>query len=200
MQTSSLLTRLNRVSYSDLTPARISAAVVAIAVLLASIILANWVTTDYGFIPVGLGFEATAGTFFAGFALAARDAIQDTVGRLVVVAVIVAGAVLSFAISAPAIAVASAVAFLTAELFDFTIYTKLREKARLGDLRWAGAVVFSNVAGALTDTVVFLGIAFGSAAIMPALPGQMVGKLWATLAYLLIGFVVAKILQKSPRK
>lgn len=161
--------------------------ITAITVLLGSIIAANWVTTDYGFIPVGFGLEATAGTFFAGFALAARDAIQDAWGRWPVVGVILAGTALSFIVAVPVIAVASAVAFLVAELLNFAVYTPLRERANLGDRRWAVAVASSNVAGAIADTVLFLGIAFGAAAIMPALPGQLVGKTYATVLYLIIG-------------
>ena len=170
---------------------RHAVAITAIAVLLGSIILANWVTTDYGFIPVGFGLEATAGTFFAGFALASRDAIQDAWGRWPVVGVILAGTALSFAVSEPFIAIASATAFLVAELLNFAVYTPLRERANLGDRRWAVAVASSNVVGAIADTVLFLGIAFGAAAIMPALAGQLVGKTYATVLYLIIGAVGA---------
>lgn len=170
---------------------RHTVAIAAITVLLGSIIAANWVTTDYGFIPVGFGLEATAGTFLAGFALASRDAIQDTWGRWAVVGVILAGTALSFAVSEPFIAIASATAFGLAELLDFGVYTPLRAKSRLGDRRWAVAVASSNVVGAVTDTVVFLGIAFGAASIMPALPGQIVGKMYATILYLAIGAVAA---------
>ena len=173
------------------SPAHHAVAITAIVVLLGSIIAANYVTTDYGFIPVGFGLMATAGTFFAGFALAARDAIQDAWGRWPVVGVILAGTALSFIIAEPVIAVASAVAFLVAELLNFAVYTPLRERAKLGDRRWAVAVASSNVVGAIADTVLFLGIAFGAAAIMPALAGQLVGKTYATVLYLVIGAVGA---------
>lgn len=166
-------------------------AVAALAVMFSSILLANWVTTDYGFIPVGLGLEATAGTLFAGIALAARDLIQDTLGRWAVVGMIAVGTVVSLLISAPEIALASAAAFGLAELFDFAVYSPIRDRSRFGGWGWALAVLASNLVGMLTDTIVFLGIAFGPEAILPALPGQMVGKFWATLAYLLIGALLA---------
>jgi len=87
---------------------------------------------------------------------------------------------------APALAVASATAFLISELADFAVYTPLRGRAAMGGRRWFGAVAASNVVGALLDTVLFLGIAFGVAALTPAaLSGQLVGKGWATLALLL---------------
>lgn len=164
----------------------------ALAVLLAALLLANWVTTDYGFIPVGFGLEATAGTIFAGFALASRDLIQDAWGRWAVILTIALGTVISFAIAEPAIAVASAAAFGVAELLDFAVYTPIRDRARLGDRRWALAVVASNVVGAVADTVVFLGIAFGAAAITPALGGQFVGKMYATATYLIVGYLLAR--------
>jgi len=172
---------------------------IAAAVMIGAIFAANYVTTDYGFIPVGFGLEATAGTIFAGFALAARDAIQDTWGRIAILVIILLGTAISFTLSAPEIAVASAVAFLISELMNFAVYTPLRTRSRLGDRRWALAVVASNAAGAIGDTVVFLGIAFGMAAIMPALPGQLVGKMYATLLYLAIGRALAALVARNPR-
>lgn len=168
----------------------------AVSVLIAAVLLANWVTTDFGFIPMGFGLEATAGTIFAGFALAARDAIQDTFGRITVLGVIGVGTALSFLIAAPAIAIASAAAFGIAELLNFAVYTPLRARSKLGDKRWAVAVVSSNIVGAVTDTIVFLGIAFGLASIMPALPGQLVGKMYATVLYLLIGATVGYLIKR----
>lgn len=168
--------------------------------LFAGIVAANYATTRYGFVPVGFGLAATAGTFAAGVTLALRDGIQDTLGRRVVLAVIVAGAALSFFVADPAIAIASGVAFLLAELFNFAIYTPIREKSRLGDKRWAVAVTSSNLAGAVIDTAVFIGIAFGAAAIAPAMAGQLVGKAWATVLYLVIGAGVGVVLRQSLRR
>lgn len=160
---------------------------VAGAGLLASVIAANYVTTRYGFIPVGFGLHATAGTIFAGLALALRDAIQDLLGKIATLAVILAAAVLSYFVASPAIAVASVAAFAIAELLDFAVYTPLRAKSRLGGWRWTWAVLASGVAGAVVDTVVFIGLAFGAAAIGGVLFGQLVGKMWANLAYLIMG-------------
>ena len=185
---------------NQLTPGRLAAGLIAVAVLFGSMLAANYVTTDYGFVPVGFGLSATAGTFFAGFALAARDAINDAWGRLAVVAVILIGTLVSFTLSAPEIAIASAAAFLVAESLDFAVYVPLRKRAKFGDKKWALAVVASNIVGAIADTVVFLGVAFGSAAILPALPGQLVGKSYATVMYLLIGWAVARLVISRFRK
>lgn len=168
--------------------------------LFAGILVANWATTNFGFVPVGFGLAATAGTFAAGFTLALRDGIQDSLGRKAILWVIFAGTVLSFAIADPAIAVASGAAFLFAELLNFAIYTPLRERSSLGDKRWATAVVSSNLAGAVADTAIFIGIAFGMSAILPAMAGQLVGKAWATLIYLAVGGVAGVVLRKSVRR
>lgn len=183
---------LKPLSGAAITRGRVAIGVTAALLVLASLMLANWVTTDYGFIPIGFGFESTAGTLFAGVMLASRDAVQDALGRWAVLVIIVLGTALSFAISAPEIAIASALAFGFAELLDFAVYTPIRSRAKFGDRRWAVAVVASNIIGAVADTVIFLGVAFGAAAIMPALPGQLVGKLWATVAYLILGWLFAR--------
>lgn len=167
-----------------------AAGAVAGVFLVASVVIANWVTTRYGFVPVGFGQVATAGTFAAGFALAARDAIQDALGKRWMLGVLALAAGLSYAVSSPAIATASMVAFAVSELLDFAVYTPIRNRSRLGDKRWATAVALSSAVGIAADTAVFLGLAFGAAAILPALLGQFIGKAWATGLYLAIGAAV----------
>lgn len=170
---------------------------VAGAVFVGSVLVANWSTTTFGFVPVGFGQAATAGTFAAGFALAARDAIQDTLGKRWMLALLALASVLSYVVADPHIATASAVAFLVSELLDFAVYTPLRRKSRLGDKRWAAAVVTSDAAGAVADTAVFVGIAFGWAAVLPAMAGQLIGKAYATFVYLVIGKAVASALLRQ---
>lgn len=177
--------------------ARVATGLTLSAGLFAGIVAANYATTRYGFVPVGFGLSATAGTFAAGVTLALRDGIQDIFGRWAILVVIVAGTALSFLVADPAVALASAVAFLLAELLNFAVYTPLRERSRLGDKRWALAVASSNLAGAIADTAVFIGIAFGVTAIMSAMPGQLVGKAWATVIYLVIGAIVGAVLRQS---
>lgn len=161
----------------------------AIVGFLATILAANYATTRYGLIPVGFGQVATAGTYFAGLAFVLRDAVQDTVGRWWTLAVIALGAVLSFAVAAPFIALASAVAFLTSETADFLIYTPLRER---GYIR---AAVASNVAGSIVDTLVFLAVAGFS--IREAFAGQMIGKLTVTLAVVFVVWGCRAVFRQS---
>jgi queuosine precursor transporter len=147
----------------------------AIAVgFLGCILAANVITTRLGMVPVGFGLVATAGTYFAGLTFVLRDALQDVAGKRWTLAVIGAGAVLSFAVADPFIALASAVAFALAELADLAVYTPLRKRG------YVRAAVASNIVGAFVDTVVFLSIA--GFPVMAALPGQMVGKLLITAA------------------
>ncbi|MDQ0770245.1 uncharacterized PurR-regulated membrane protein YhhQ (DUF165 family) [Pseudarthrobacter defluvii] len=140
--------------------------------LLACILTANYVTTHFGFIPVGFGLMATAGTYFAGLTFVLRDSLQDAFGKKWVLGLIVGGAGLSFLVADPFIAVASAVAFLLSEIADFAVYTPLRAR---GYIR---AAVASNVVGSVIDTVVFLNIA--GFPLEEAFAGQMLGKLMLT--------------------
>lgn len=144
----------------------------------ACVLLANYVTTEYGMVPVGFGLMATAGTYFAGLAFVLRDSVQDAAGRWAVLGVIAVGAALSYFVADPFIATASAVAFGVSETADMLIYTPLR---RAGYLR---AAVASNVVGAFVDTILFLWIA--GFPIIDALAGQMVGKLLVTLAVVVL--------------
>lgn len=142
------------------------------ATFLACILLANYVTTEYGMIPVGFGLVATAGTYFAGLTFVLRDSIQDLAGKYAALVLIAVGAGLSYLVSDPFIALASGVAFLAAETADLAVYTPLR---RRGYIR---AAIASNVVGAAVDTVLFLWIA--GFPIWAALSGQLVGKLAVT--------------------
>lgn len=148
--------------------------VVSVAVYIASIILANYLIVHYGLVSVGFGLLAPAGVYAAGVAFTARDVVQRTLGRHVVIAAILVGAGVSWWIS-PAFAVASATAFLVSEALDMTVFTPLEGRSLIG------AVVASNTVGIVVDSVIFLWLAFGSLAF---LNGQIVGKAWMTLAAL----------------
>src|SRR5882672_5111195 len=152
-----------RLSESDLLgesmpSRRASIAAIAIVVYLFSVILANWLTTRYGFVPVGFGHLATAGTFAAGGALVVRDVVQDAVGRVGVLALIAITGLVSYLVADPSIATASMVAFLASEMLDMTAYTPLRSRAKFGDWRWRAAVLAGGAVGAVADTLIFLTI------------------------------------------
>jgi hypothetical protein len=154
-------------------------------VFVASVVLANYLTTRYGLVGVGFGLAATAGTFAIGGAIMTRDLLQDALGRWVVLLAILVGAALSFVLASPRIAAASAVTFLIAETVEFAVYTPLRSKVRFGGSRWSAVVVAANVTGALFDTLIFLRLA-GFPVTPAGVAGQMVGKGWVTLAVILL--------------
>jgi len=142
---------------------------------IAAIVAANYVTTAYGMIPVGpFGLTATAGTFFAGAVFVLRDAVQDAAGKRAVLALIVLGIGLSYIVSDPFIALASAVAFGLGEFVNTAIYTPLRSKG------YVRAAIASNVVAAVVDTFLFLWIA--GFPIAGAWQGQMFAKLVVTAA------------------
>lgn len=152
-----------------------------ISIYIASIVLANVCTVYFGLVPIGFGLMVTAGTFAAGFALIARDAVQVSSGKIVVLVVIIAGAAISAVTSNPAIAVASGIAFLVSELVDFAVFTPLRAK------NLALAVVASSVISAPVDTVLFLHLA-GFGLSWQAVLGQFIIK---TALALLVAVIIS---------
>src|SRR6266542_4715813 len=147
-------------------------AILAATVFAASATGANWLTSRYGFIPVGLGLSATAGSYAAGLCLLTRDWVHDTAGRHAVLAAIAAGGIASAAMAGPRLAAASAAAFVVSELADLLVYQPLRRRG------WALAVLASGAVGAPVDTVLFLALA--GFPIWAALPGQLLAKATAT--------------------
>lgn len=154
-------------------------AVAAFVAFLSAAVAANLLTDAYGLVPVGFGLTATAGTFAAGAALFTRDALHDAGGRRLVALAIGGGAALS-ALFAPSLALASAAAFVTGETLDTIVYAPLRRRS------WTGAVLASNVVGAIVDTAVFLAIAG-----YPVTSGALAGQALVKIGYLTLGPVAA---------
>jgi hypothetical protein len=93
-----------------------------------------------------------------------------------VLALVIAGAALSLTVSPPALAIASATAFLLSELLDFAVYDRLRKRM----LAWA--VLLSGAAGAVVDSLLFSYLAFGT---VGWAPGLVIAKVYASLVYAL---------------
>jgi queuosine precursor transporter len=146
------------------------------AAYVATVPLANWLVDRFGAVPVGFGLRAPAAVYLVGLAFTLRDLLQEWAGRAWVVLGILCGALLSFLVASPGLAVASGTAFLLSETLDFAVYTPLRDRGRFVE-----AVVLSNTAGIVLDSVVFLQLAFGS---LEFLPGQLLGKATMTLVAL----------------
>lgn len=162
-----------------------TARLLSVSAFIACIALANWLTATFGLIPVGFGLVATAGTYAAGLTFVFRDLIHEAGGRRLAIAAIVTGALLSWFVASPALAVASGVTFLIAEMFDLAVYVPLRKRGLLI------AVLVSNVVGFTLDTFLFLHLA-GFPITAPVVAGQLVAK--ATMTAL--GLAVLRLLGK----
>lgn len=148
---------------------------------MACIPIANWMIGNVGtvcvpngpcLIPVAPEIKAPSGVLMIGLALVLRDLVQRRLGRLWVLAAIVAGAALSGLVAPAALVTASVVAFLLSELADFAVYTPLQER------RLVLAVVLSSAVGLVIDSIVFLQLAFGN---LDYVAGQIIGKSWMVL-------------------
>lgn len=145
---------------------------------LASVVIANWLVVYVGPVWVFPGLYAPAGVYMAGLAFTFRDFTQERYGATNVVLLIGVGAIISFQVASPPVAVASAAAFLVSELADLLVYTPLRARYAPGGRGFFVAVAASNFVALIVDSVVFLWLAFGS---LLYLPGQLIGKSWMTL-------------------
>lgn len=160
----------------------------ALAGYAATIVAANYAIGHWGtcsgqgpcVLPVGGGLYAPSGVLFVGAALFLRDLVQDHLGRRWTVAGILAGALLSWWVETPALALASGAAFLLSEAADYLVYQPLREQHR------PVAVLASGLVGSVVDSAVFLWLAFGSLAFIA---GQVVGKWEITALCALLVFV-----------
>lgn len=152
---------------------------------------ANWLIGNAGtacmpdggpcLIPVAPGLMAPSGVLMVGLALVLRDLVQRRLGLGWAAGAILAGTALSALLAPPALVIASAVAFLLSEAADLAVYTPLQRRGLVL------AVAASSVVGLVVDSVVFLGLAFGS---LEFLAGQVVGKLWMVLLALpLVGWL-----------
>jgi hypothetical protein len=158
---------------------------------LATVVLANYATAVYGLVPAGFGMTVTAGTYAAGLALAVRDAVQDSAGTRVALALVVLGCVASALLANGQIALASGLAFLLAELLDMAVYTPLRRRGR------RRALAVSGVVGALADSVMFLLVA-GFPLTPASVGGQLLVKaVWVTGAYLVLVEVAHRALPRE---
>lgn len=165
---------------------------IAFGLFAATIPAANWLIGNVGscipsgpcLIPVGFGLMAPSGVLMIGLALVLRDWLHELAGwRWSFVAVLVGG-LLSLLVSPPALALASATAFVLAETADLAVYARLRERGK------SLAVIASQVVGAALDSALFVWIAFGS---LDFSAGTTLAKIYA-------GALVAAILWAKDRR
>lgn len=146
----------------------------ALTLYVAAVVLANVLTARLGLVPMGFGLVATAGTYAIGGAYLFRDLIQRWLGRAWIWVAMLTGAVLSYWLSTPHLAVASGVTFLCAETLAFAVFSPLQ---RRGLLR---AVFAANAVGVVADTLIFLWLA-GFPLTAQVVEGQLLGKWYVTV-------------------
>lgn len=156
--------------------------VAALVVYVLTIVAANVALIWYGIIPVGFGFMAPAGSFFAGMAFIMRDVVQEKLGKVWSIGAIIIGAGLSAWLSSTDLAIASGTTFLLSEFLDFLAYTPLKTRSFLL------ACVVSNLVGLTVDTFLFLYLAkipfmFAS--------GQIYAKTLSTVVFIGVYLVYA---------
>lgn len=163
-------------------------AAVAFAVYVAAICGSNWLITHVGILagpgthltPVGFGLMAPSGVWAAAVSFPARDVTQRLGGRWLGIAAILVGALISWRISDPHIAVTSGLTYLCSEGVDMAIYTPMQAGARARSLRWfVAAVAASGCVAIVVDSVLFLHLSglYGTA----VAEGLILGKFWIIL-------------------
>ncbi|MEM0906779.1 MAG: queuosine precursor transporter [Pseudomonadota bacterium] len=144
----------------DRRNALVMAVVAMTAVVLASNILVQYpVMGTLG--GIQLDDVLTYGAFTYPLAFLVTDLVTRTfgpeLGRKVAFAGFACAVILSLALATPRIAIASGTAFLCAQLFDVTVFQRLRHH------HWWRAPLISSVLGSALDTVLFFTIAFTAA-------------------------------------
>lgn len=169
---------------------RTTGTALAVVAYVGTVVAANWASTHATALRFG-PLVVPAGTLWAGATFTLRDLVHDALGARGVAVAIGVGAGLSWLLATPQIATASVVAFAVSELLDSTIYARLRTYSRLR------AVVGSNVAGLLVDSMLFVPLAFGSFA---PVPGQILGKTAATLVTVAVFLGTNAAAQRAARR
>jgi uncharacterized PurR-regulated membrane protein YhhQ (DUF165 family) len=130
-------------------------------VAMTVVVTASNFLVQFPFQPFGLGEILTWGAFTYPIAFLITDLTNRTFGVRAARQLVLVGFVIALAISSqlatPRIAMASASAFLFAQLLDVKIFDRLRHG------KWWRAPFISTFCGSVIDTIIFFGIAFASA-------------------------------------
>lgn len=134
-------------------------AAMAAVVVASNVLVQHPVAGEIG--PFVLSDILTWGAFTYPLAFLVTDVVNRTFGprkaRQVVAAGFFVAVVMSLVLASPRIAIASGTAFLFAQLFDVTLFNRLR----FGP--WWRAPLTSSVIGSALDTALFFSLAFAAA-------------------------------------
>lgn len=138
---------------------------------IALIVLVNFAFVHVPLVPLPDGTMWPPVALLVGFVFVARDFAQREVGHYVLAAMF-AGALLSYVIAAPQIAVASAAAFAISELADWAVYTFTGKPL-------SQRILYSSLLGTPIDSIVFLWMVgfFSIAGVIAMTASKMVGAL-----------------------
>ena len=114
----------------------------------ALIVAINWAFTMMPLVALPDGTRWPPISLAVGFVFVVRDFAQREIGHKVLLAMLV-GAVLSYVMAGPAVAAASAAAFLVGELADWAVYSFTRRPL-------SQRILLSSVVGTPIDSAVFL--------------------------------------------
>ncbi len=169
-------------------PGMLSRQAVALATLfVVAAAASNWAIENVGrdngplaprTISIGWGLEAPSGVVLIGMMIAVRDALHERVGLRGTIVVIAIASLVSAVLAPPALAIASGVTLLVAEITDALVYQQLRRRGRIV------AATASNVASSIVDSALFLTIAYGAHAAAGGTWTLTLGKFEASLATL----------------
>lgn len=146
------------------------------AAYVAAIIIANSTIAAFG--PVVAPINAFV---LIGFDLAIRDFLHVRLSWHQMLGLIIVGGLASWAVNpaAGAIALASASAFIAAAIVDWTVFGAVRGP-------WLARSIYSNVASACVDSLVFSAMAFGLPLNWPILAGMFAAKAAGGLVWALV--------------
>jgi uncharacterized PurR-regulated membrane protein YhhQ (DUF165 family) len=130
---------------------------VCLALFMACIPFANWWLDRHGFWHFGFLGAVPSAVWVVGFAFVLRDLAQITLGKWWTWAAIVVGALLSWWLASPTLAVASGAAFLWSESTDALIFTPLANRGQ-----FLLGVTISGYAASAVDSALFVRLAFHS--------------------------------------
>lgn len=139
------------------------------AIYLLLIPFVNWLFSWAPLLPLPDGGTWTPFTLFTGLVLVFRDFAQREIGNKVLILLVV-GAVLSFFLAPPQIAIVSALAFAVSELVDWMVYNTVKRPLHQ-------RIFISSLLAAPVDSTLFL---FGANMVVPG-----VLTFWSVLASVL---------------
>lgn len=127
------------------------------------VVLVNVLFSIVPMIETSIGFVSPVAVI-VGLIFVARDYAQRAAGHMVIVAMLIA-TVISYLMADPFVAVASALAFLSSEIFDWVLYTVTKKP-------FHKRVLISSLFSTPVDTAVFLywinGMSLGTFLLMVA--------------------------------